>query len=408
LKSPHRLTLYFYLLFQLAIASRVSAQSFFSTVVNGKSRSYLVAQPKGENLNQPLLIVLHSGTIKSLEQNATDSVWQALTTSTTLVFPVALGGKWNCEDSVKENNDALFLSTLISEVYGSFHINRNKVYLISDEDGLCLTEGFYSNNTKSISSLPFVATNEEAVRKVNSFSNKEDNQQLGYELYKKTKLYLGDEEKDKADSIKMNTWERRLTVEFHMGRFSLMNLVRTNISDGTRMDISNISSVIGVQITKWMDNSLGWYGDLSYLNVASKEDLSFSASGITGELGFGFIVPLSFGLKYGFGHHPFRPYFLLGSGPMLVSAVGGRITSSGGGIPDPSNLSGDITPIIRITSQLTIGSGFDIRLSKRFLLSGQLYYLHSANFKSVGKIEAVKGLSTNLSIGFIFGANKLN
>jgi hypothetical protein len=408
LKLPYYLALFIYLILQIGVTSQLSAQSFFSTTINGKSRSYLVAQPKGENLNQPLLIVLRSGTIKSLEQNAMDSIWQSLTTSSTLVFPVALGGKWNCEDSVKENYDVLFLSTLISEVYGSFHINRNKVYLISDEDGLCLSEQFYSKNTKSISLLPFVATNEEAARKANSFSNKEDNQQLGYELYKKTKLYLGDEEKDKADSIKMNTWGRRLTVEFHMGDFSLMNLVRTNVSDKTRMGISNISNVIGVQVTKWMDNSLGWYADLSYLNVASKEDFSFSSSGLSGELGFGFIVPLSFGLKYGFGNHPFRPYFLLGSGPMLVSAVGGRITSSGGGIPDPNNLSGDITPIIRITSQLTLGSGFDIRLSKRFLLSGQFLYIHSANFKSVGKIEAVKGFSTNLSIGFIFGANRLN
>jgi hypothetical protein len=390
------------------MAMQLSAQRFFSKAVNGKSRSYLVAQPKGESLNQPMLIVLRLGTIKVLEQNATDSIWQSLTTSSTLVFPVAVGGQWNCDDSEKENNDILFLSTLISEVYGSFHINRNKVYLISDEDGLCLTEKFYSKNTKSLSSVPFVATNEEAITKVNSFLAKEDNQQLGYELYKKTKLYLGDEVKDKEDSIKLNKWERRFTIEFHAGSFSLMGLVKTNISDKTRMDISRITNMIGVQVTKWMDNSLGWYADLSLLNIASKEDFNFTSSGISGELGFGYIVPLSFGLKYGLSHHPFRPYFLLGSGPMMVMAVGGRVTSSGGGTPDPSSLSGDITPIIRITSHVTIGSGFDIRLSKRFLLSGQFLYMHSANFKSVGKIEAVKGFSTNLSIGFVFGANRLN
>ncbi len=355
-----------------------------------------------------MLILLRSETVKGLEQNAADSIWQLLSTAATVVFPVALDGKWKCEVSDKGDNDISFLATVITEVHSSFHINRNKVYLISDEEGLCLAEKFYSKNMKSISSLPFAASNKGAVTKVNSFLDNEDNQQLGYELYKKTKLYLGDEVKDREDSIKMSKWERRFTIEFHAGGFSLMGLVKTNISDKTRMDISNISNVIGVQVTKWMDNSLGWYADLSYLNIASKEDFSFSSSGITGELGFGFIVPLSFGLKYGFGNHPFRPYFLLGSGPMLVSAVGGRITTSGGGIPDPNNLSGDITPIIRITSQLTIGSGFDIRLSKRFLLSGQFLYMHSANFRSVGKIEAVKGFSTNLSIGFIFGANRLN
>jgi poly(3-hydroxybutyrate) depolymerase len=216
LKSPHCLALFICLVLQLAIASKLSAQNYFSTVVNGKPRSYLVVRPKGEGLNQPMLIVLRSGTIKSLEQNATDSIWQSLTTSSTLVFPVASGGKWNCEGSEKENNDILFLSTLILEVYGSFHINRNKVYLIDDENGQCLTEKFYSKSTKSLSARPFGATNKLAVAKVNSFFEKEDNQQLEYELYKKTKLYLGDEKKERDDSIKMNKWEKRLTWEdFH-------------------------------------------------------------------------------------------------------------------------------------------------------------------------------------------------
>ncbi len=394
------------LLFQIVVVFPLSAQSFFSTVIEGKSRSYLVVQPKGESLNQPLLIVIRSGSIKTLEKAAADSSWQDLLSPSTLVFPLAIGGKWDCDNTTQAANDAQFVLNLIPELYSTFHVNRNKVFLISDEATNCLSDRIYSFKPDVISSTPIVTDNRQAVLKVNSGLMDDKNYELKYQLYQKTRLYAGDEVKDRQDSIQLNTWERRFTIEFHAGSFSLMNIVKTNISDKTRMDISQISNVIGVQITKWMDNSLGWYADLSYLNVASKEDFNFTSSGISGELGFGFIVPLSFGLKYGFWNHPFRPYFLLGSGPMLVSAVGGRITSSGGGVPDPSSISGDITPIVRITSQLTIGSGFDMRLSKRFLLSGQFYYLHSANFESVGKIEAVRGFSTNLSIGFIFGANK--
>ena len=117
----------------MVVVFPLSAQSFFSTFVKGRSRSYLVVQPKGESLNQPLLIVIRSGSIKTLEKAAADSSWQDLSSSSTLVFPLAIGEKWDCENTTQAENDVQFVLTLIPEVFSSFHVDRNKVFLISDE-----------------------------------------------------------------------------------------------------------------------------------------------------------------------------------------------------------------------------------------------------------------------------------
>lgn len=62
---------------------------------------------------------------------------------------------------------------------------------------------------------------------------------------------------------------------------------------------------------------------------------------------------------------------------------------------------------MRMVFHTSIGTGIDLRVTKRFTAGAHLRYLHSANFESAGEVDAIRGFNLNVGLGYIINANSM-
>ncbi len=390
-------------------------QSVFTTEVSKINRGYLLTQSRDNRPNQPLAIVLHSNGSFALASFRNEAFWKKLKKPATIIFPMAINNQWNCDEGINQNNEVLFIKKIIEEAYSNYQIDRNRVFVIAEGECFCVAEAFSRRYPKMVTALvrgkEFIPTDLSIINQSDSLANIKIDSALHYELWKKPEDHLRDLKKEREDSIKRNRWDKRTTLEFGSGGFAMMGSVKTDIDDKTYMDISDAHQQLELTVTKWMSDSMSWFINATWLRVPQKQEVKFTYQGsrilLKGEGGGGAIVPVTVGFKYAFNRNSFRPYFLLGTGATAVVVLGGKFKTTSLSI-DPSAIQDDVESEIRTVFHLMLGSGCEWRLNKRIILAGHVRYLHSSQFESAGQINAVKGFSTSIGLGWIFGANKLH
>jgi hypothetical protein len=413
LKNMTRSSAIIFLLIILISVSKLSqAQNAFITTVNGKNRGYLLTQSKDTSPNQPLIILLHQKGASALTSYRTTAFWKKLSKPTTLVFPMTKDSIWSCDDSKDTENDLLLLKQLIQEGYENFQIDRNRVYIIGEGESYCLAKLFKERYPQLVNATvhfkPTADTN--LLTTGNDLINQPVDNNTSFELWKRPEQPGRDYKKEHEDSMKLAQWHKRTAVEIRMGRFAMLNHVKTGIDDKTYMDISNAQQLIDLSLSKWMNDSIAWFVNIAWLRVPQKQEVKFTYQGtnvlIKGEGGGGAIVPITVGFKYALHHYQLRPYVLLGTGLTIVAVLGGKFKTTSINI-DPSSIRNNIEAEIRVVSHIVFGSGCEWKLGKRIILGSHIQYMHSAQFKSAGQVNAIKGFSTSIGLGYVFGIKKL-
>lgn len=376
------------------------AQRVFVKNIDGVNRSYLYYQSQdisSAGSNKPLLIVLHKNGSDARE--AYQHLTQGITSKDFIVlFANGFKNYWSCHpDSVL--NDAAFLKTMIADAYDNFHINRNRVYLLHDSSNECTSAGFRREYPDS-GIQNFALKNYDD----KEFSRTVENIQFS-RLHSANRFSLWDDplinkKMNFIDSLKNYRLHNRWVIDYRIGGFTWLPSAKTGVVDETYMDLSKAHAYMGFTVTKWMNDSLAWFVDAGTLKVPKKKDMA----GTRMKVGGGMIIPFTLGVKYAFFRRPFlTPYGLIGAGFTSVILAGARF--------NPANITPGQLPNLksgsRIAFQMMLGSGFDIRLSKRIMVGGHARYVHSAKFKTLGEVHAVRGMDLSASIGFILNANSV-
>ncbi|WP_143065531.1 hypothetical protein [Mucilaginibacter sp. OK283] len=366
------------------------AQQTFIKKINGQNRSYLYytnINDQQETTNLPLVIVLH--------QNGSDANETYLLAQKQLskypcnmLFPAGLRGQWSCADDAVEN-DIEFLNTIIADTYQDFQHDRNRVYIVSDTGGYCLVENL------KIKYPDLIAESRSVVSMSQELSqNLKEMLAAKTKTSKKYNLWVADDLAEPTpDSVMQYSFYKRWVIDFSAGGLYMFGSVKTNIKDGTNMDLSDAHSIKAFTLTKWFSNSTAWFVGVGNLSVPRKNE----SAGETTKVGGGLIVPISLGLKHELlSGSVIHPYVMAGGGLIWIFAAGAKV--KGGNMP---NLNSDY----RHPLQMTLGSGIDFRIMKRLVLGTNLRYIQSAKFASLGKIDAISGLNFNFSLGYVFNAN---
>lgn len=394
-----------FFLFLISLPTLLSAQRIFTVTVKGENRTYLYAQKSSnkEEANQPLVIVLHPGqenayaAYKSLKAH-----WDTLEQPVHLAFPNAINSKWDCEPQYGIVNDAELIHTIIEDAFTNFHINRNKVYVLFGDGSSCLSDVYQSLYPNTVSGTShFKAIDSTLVTQVNHFlevkQEKETPKEQSYALWRPPVTDLEPKE-DPMDSLIKHTLHKRWVLTLHTGRLFLLGNVKTDISDGTYVDLSDANAFLGLQVTRWMNDTIGWFFDISRLKVPETQ----VSSGNVNAMGSGVVMPITIGFKYAFMYGKFRPYAFLGTGPMTLMVFGGRLYSSGStGMMRPS-----MNHEMRTVFHTSLGGGADVRIGRYVILGGEVRYIHSAEFDSAGSIDAIRGFNFNISASFILNADR--
>jgi hypothetical protein len=389
------------------------AQSAFLTSVNNQGRSYLITQSHGSSPNQPLVIILHPNNSSAQLSFRKESLWKSLRLPATIAFPLAVSGNWNCNEGMETENDILFLKKIIDESHNNFLIDRNSVFIIGEEDSYCLAEEFKKKYNRLVTAIVRNnhATDVTVINKGDSLTNLKEIVLPEFELWQKPVAPGRNDTKEREDSIKLTKWDNRTVIEIRAGGFKMLNQVKTGIDDKTYMDISDAHQLLDLNISKWMSDSIAWFSNIAWLKVPQKQEVKFTYQGtgvlLKGEGGGGAVVPITAGLKYALHKYTLRPHFLLGTGPMIVVVAGGKFRTTSTNL-DPSAVRNNIESEVRTVLHMMLGTGCEWRLAKRIMAGGHLQYIHSAQFESAGQVNAIRGFSAQIGLGFICGANRLN
>ncbi|UZR97233.1 acyloxyacyl hydrolase [Chondrinema litorale] len=362
--------------------SFLHAQRFFTAPIQGKDRTYLYKKVKLDKVstNKPLIIILHKNGNNAKEVFYLDEIWANVKYDAHLVFPNAYAKQWNCEDSVSSDVD--FIQYITENLYKSFLIDRNRIYLITDESNSCLVEQFNKAYPDKLASFQYLPTEQtyNITNAINNLLASDHTTETQYELWEPK---VKEERLSPIDSLIKFSYHKRVMFTLHGGFLSLISAVKTEPSDGIDVDLSDHHTYMGFEISKWMSDSIGWFVDYSKLSTPKEE--------ASGKMVRGTITSLTVGLKYAFSQFNYRPYFFIGSGPMSVTSFEGSMGGS---------MNGDR----RMTLHTTIGTGLGFRFKKRFIVGSELRYIHSAEFDDAGSITAVRGFNLNFNVSYIFNA----
>lgn len=394
---------FFFVIIMTFTAKPSSGQRVFLTGIAGKNRIYHLshAYTDAQVTNAPVILWLYRSVKDIRTVVLHDSVWKQINTPAVMIFPLPATDSWKC-DSTSLNDDITFLHTILEEVYDNFHIDRNRVYIVTDAASRCLAEKFTAAFPRqAILNRQHIQAGITAGQMIDLAGTVLEQKSAATPVYAMWKNPLYNEEvhrMEMEDSIKRVRWEGRVSVEFRTGGFYLLPGVRTK-KDKTYMDISDARSVLDLHITSWMNDSMAWFFDIGWIKVPQKQEMD----GVRIEAGGGMILPITLGFRYAFYRYKTRPYILLGTGPMPVIVFGGRFGTN----IDPEYIRTKIKAEARMAFQTTIGTGFDFRLGKRILTGAHFRYIHSSEFESAGAVKAIRGFTGSASIGYIFGANRL-
>jgi len=380
-----------------------NGQRVFLTGIGGKDRIYHLshAYTDAQVINAPVVIWLY-GSLQDIRTIVYhDSVWKKVNVPVVMVFPLPAKDSWQC-DSISLNRDVLFLHTILGEVYDNFRIDRNRVYIAADTASRCLAEKYIAAFPKNaiLSGQPIHdgISAQQMIDLTTALLEMKSSAAPEYSLWKNP-LYNEEVHRiEMEDSIKRVRWQGRVSLEFRTGGFYLLPGVRTK-KDKTYMDISDARSVLDLHLTSWMNDSMAWFFDIGWIKVPQKQEMD----GVRIEAGGGMILPITVGFRYAFYRYRTRPYILLGTGPIPVIVFGGRFGTN----IDPEYIQTKIKAETRMAFHTTIGTGFDFRLGKRILTGAHFRYIHSSEFESAGAVKAIRGFTGSASIGYIFGANRL-
>lgn len=370
----------------------VYGQRSFITMVGQQQRSYTISHVNApdDTYNLPLLIIAFNDETKTLP--ATGFNGPGMIVAVPKISP-------DCSDLSALKNDITFLTTIIRETYENFRIDRNRVYIISSSTTACLADSLmhYKENliTKTVR-LRATETLTEAITRAVQLTD-QPVEEPKYALWRNPLYDAEQEQKRKEDSIRLHRWDKRISVEFRMGRFDMLGAVKTE-EDGTYMDVTDAHSMMSLYVNRWMNDSMAWFVDISRLKIPQLQEFN----GARIEMGGGMVLSLTYGLKYTFYRHKLRPYMLLGTGPLSFMVFGGRFTQN----VDPQQIRSVIESEVRMALQTKIGTGIEGRLGKRISIGAHALYIHSSEFKSAGSVRAIRGFYNSLSVGYILGANK--
>ena len=386
------------------ISVKGSAQRVFVNPVGGVNRSFLHYSNSinnDSNSNKPVVIILHRNG-ETAREAFSRVVWKSLKEPTILIFPNALKNIWNCEDESALDNDVRFLKFILSETHNNFHHDRNRVFVIGNKESECLVNKFQEQYPKVLTTFQNWKPGSEtdsliALGSVQDLLTKTIHADTTYSLWDDPTVR---KKMDPIDSLKGYRFHNRMVVEFRYGGFAMLGSVRTGVTDGTYAKLYNSRSFLDIHLSKWMNDSIAWFIDIGRLNVPRTQEMT--ASGVI-KTGGGMIMPLTLGFKYALPRVRGRPYFLLGSGIMQVMVFGGKMNPGSMTSGTRPNLNSEM----RMVFHTSIGTGIDLRVTKRFTAGAHLRYLHSANFESAGEVDAIRGFNLNVGLGYIINANSM-
>lgn len=375
------------------------SQKVFLSHLNDQDRVYLYSSTTTAP-NQPLVILLDTNSSDLSKVLTSSEIWSAVPPEVNFVFPRSVDDAWECADSIKLYRDIAFINQMIADVHANFKINRNQVYLISSDQSTCTADAFkqaYPNQiAHSIGLQPDELTPEKISTEIEQLLSSDYQSKNSFALYKNPDFQSAF---DPLDSLKKHSYNKRWILKLHSGGLYIIGSARKEISDRTYMDIANSHNFTGLELAKWMNDSLAWYVDVSRLNVPMKQDLS----SYTVTTGGGTVISATGGLKYRLvRHYFFQPYVMVGTGSTLIFVAGGKIATNSTSV----NFRDKIDSETRVTWQNTVGLGVDMRFGKRIVLGGLTQYLHSTKFKTAGSINAIRGFNFTFSAGYVLNANK--
>ena len=389
----------------LLAASTLSAKSqrVFSINVDGINRSYLFYSNTvnyDNNSNNPVVIVLHENG-KTARDAFAKAAWRQIREPAIFIFPNAIQNTWDCNTNTTRINNSKFLKTIISSTYYNFHNDRNRVYVMGSDENACVVEKFKEDHPKITAAFSKWPTENpdtlQAGMDIERVLKTPISADTTYSLWVDPSL---PKKLSPIDSLKGYRLHNRLVVEVRYGGFAMLGSVRTWINDGTYTNFYNAHSFLDIHITKWMNDSIAWFVDAGRLKVPRTQEMT--ESGII-KSGGGMITPITLGFKYAFPRMKGHPYLLLGSGVIQAMAFGGRINPSAMTSGSRPNFDAEM----RMVFHTTIGTGVDLRFTKRFTVGAHLRYIHSAQFKSAAKVDAIRGFNLNFGLGYIINANSL-
>ncbi|MCF0059100.1 hypothetical protein [Dyadobacter sp. CY356] len=379
------------------------AQRVFVQNIEGINRSYLFYSNTSNydrNSNRPVIIVLHENG-QSARDAFSKAPWKSIKEPTIFIFPNAVNGTWNCKDQSSAASDTKFISAILSDLYVNYHNDRNRIHILANQSAACLAEKLKSEN------LSISATfNGSDWKRTDSLTVIKDIEKvLKTKVQADTTFNLWEDplyvkKISPIDSLKGYRLHNRAVLEVRYGTFAMLGSVRTGINDGTYTDFFKSHSFIDIHFTKWMNDSIAWFVDVGRLKVPMKQDPS--SDGVI-RSGGGMIIPVTVGLKYAFPRLKGRPYLMLGTGVIQAMAFGGKIRPGAMSSGARPNLDAEV----RMVFHTTIGTGVDLRFSKRFMVGAHLRYLHSAQFKSAAKVDAIRGFNLNFGLAYIINANSI-
>ncbi|MCF0072820.1 hypothetical protein LZD49_20235 [Dyadobacter sp. CY261] len=390
-------------LLSLTLFSQGRAQRVFVNRIEGLNRSYLFYSNTTNydlNSNKPVVIVLHENGQSAREAFA-KAPWKSVREPAIFIFPNALKGQWDCSNDSSSANDIQFIQSIITDTYANFHSDRNRVYVLGSGKNECLVDRFRSGNPKTpLTFSPWTAGRTDSLAALGHVADvlkTRGQADTTYALWIDPSL---PRKLDPIDSLKGYRLHNRLVIDVRYGGVAMMGSVRTWKTDGTYTDFFKAHSFIDIHLTKWMNDSIAWFLDIGRLKVPMTQEMT--ESGVI-RSGGGMIMPLTLGFKYALPRMIGNPYFLLGSGFIQAMAFGGRM--------NPGAMSSGTRPNfdaeMRMVFHTTIGTGIDLRLAKRFMVGAHLRYIHSAQFKSAAKVDAIRGFNLNFGLGYILNANSL-
>lgn len=371
-------------------------QRSFVVNVGSTNRSYTAVHlnSNDQTKNLPLVVLAFNLNGNILPQNTTLTKAGVIVAATSQLQITA-----GCSNPTSLYNDMAFVETIIEDSYENFKIDRNKVYIVGDVSSACLIDSIIHRKGTAVNTVRMTVreTIEQVIARTVSLTQVTSNSPQ-YEVWKYPLYDPILAQRHYEDSIKRNRWEGRTSVEFRMGRFDMLGLVKTG-SDKTYMDVSDSHVMMDLHINHYISDSISWFVDIGRLKVPQRQE----TSGVRIEMGGGMILSLTYGLKYTFYRSRLRPYLMIGTGPLSFMVFGGRFSMNS----DPAQVKNKIDAEVRMAMQTKIGTGMESRVGRRIAVGVHVAYIHSSEFKPAGSVNAMRGFYNSVSVGYILGTNKI-
>jgi hypothetical protein len=374
-------------------------QNGFAVNVKGINRTYeMIYQKEKDYHNRPLIILM----TKSINNKK-----QFFHSDFLIAIPIALGKKWYCDDGNIGANEVDFIKRVRDDVYLNFKFDRNRFYILVDSSARCLAERFVVDYPQYLAKIKSIVSDDSISYRqmLGDTSFQSDSFERWSNPLKENPWAMS-----ASDSLRRFKWKNRIVISINKGGFYMLNAVNTGVDDQTYMDISRSSSWQSIRINGHFTESSSWVFEIGWLRIDQKQEIGFSYRGssvvVKGEGGGGAVIPVSVGLKYSCKQYWLRPYILLGTGITSVLVFGGQFKTTSSNL-DPSAMRNDIQSEIRVTTHVSLESGCDWRVGKRMIINGHVQYLHSSKFKSAGQVDAIKGVSASIGLGYVIGIKRL-